>query len=138
MPGQLVGALALVLTLASLPAAAAGASDLGADILACRKISDAGKRLACYDALPDDRPLFEFAGHGSGVTPPFEISGPTRLLYESGDIVMVLYLLDESGAVVRNLHQPGVGAGSFVIEHPGRYHVQVNATGSWQISLSRQ
>lgn len=130
MPRRLVGALTLAL------AAPAVASDPAAGLAACRGILEAGERLACYDALSADRTVLEFAGRGGGLSPKFDIVAPTRLRYESADIVMVLYLLDAAGAVVRNLHQPGVGEGSFLIEHPGGYQVQVNATGDWRIWLT--
>lgn len=105
-------------------------------IVACRALTDAAARLACYDALPlSDAPAVEFRGRGGGMTDAFDVTAPQMLTYESDDIVLVAYLLDASGAVVQNLHRAGVGAGQFLIAIPGTYKVQVNATGSWRVTV---
>lgn len=93
-------------------------------------------RLACYDALPVAGQGRTFHGKGSGVTEPFEVIAPVEMHFDSDDAVMVLYLLDDQGRVVRNLHRGGAGAGRHLIEQPGRYHLQVNATGGWTIRLA--
>lgn len=112
-----------------------------ADILAtslgtCRAISDNQTRLACYDALPLPGSGEVFEGKGNGVTPPFDISAPRLLNFESNDAVMIAYLLDDGGRVIQNLHRGGAGRGSYLIETPGRYHLQVNATGGWRMTLT--
>lgn len=105
------------------------------DLTACRTRSDPADRLACYDALAGRLPAVEYRGAGNRVLPPFDITGPTRLVFESSDAIMVVYLLDDSGAVIQNLHQAGAGSGAFLIDAPGRYGLQVNASGGWVIRL---
>ncbi len=115
-------------------AAAAQADGLGA----CRALTEAAARLACYDALPlpDAAAVVEFHGKGGGMTDAFDVTAPQMLTYESDDVVLVAYLLDASGAVVQNLHRAGIGAGQYLIQTPGSYRVQVNATGSWRVAVS--
>lgn len=107
-----------------------------ADLPACRALTDPAARLACYDALPLS-PTTAFQGQGSGMAGPFTITGPQTLEFESDDAILVAYLLDDAtGSVVKNLHHGGAGAGHFLIEAPGRYRVQINASGGWRIRLS--
>lgn len=102
--------------------------------MACREVPEPEARLACYDALTVPADL-EVTGKGSAVTDPFRITEPRLLRFESDDAIMVVYLLDEAGAVVQNLHRGGAGAGEHLIEEPGQYSVQVNATGGWSLRL---
>ena len=107
-----------------------------ADLAACRALSDEGARLACYDALPVPGTT-AFQGKGSGMAGPFSVTDPQMLAFESDDAILVAYLLnDKTGEVVQNLHRGGAGIGHFLIETPGTYRVQVNASGGWRIDLS--
>lgn len=135
MPVQLVKRRNIALALLLVQAAPAGAQDLTAGLMACRSHSGAAARLACYDALPLQAVIRRFQGAGSQVTPSFDITAPTLLQFESMDAIMVIYLLDASGEVVQNLHQAGAGTGSFLMAQPGRYRLQINASGGWRISL---
>lgn len=132
MPGRLVGT---VLAAALVGAGPALARDVEAALAGCRAISAPDGRLACYDALVEPQPLARFSGKGSAVTASFSLAGPARLNFASQDVVMVIYLLDDRGAVVQNLHRAGAGEGSFLIRKPGTYSIQVNATGNWQIEI---
>ena len=67
----------------------------------------------------------------------YRITPMGRTSSTSSDAVMVVYLLNERDEVVQNLHRGGKGEGSYLIEMPGRYHVQVNATGHWKIRVRR-
>lgn len=140
MPAQLVrrrGVILLSGLLAAGPAAFAdGPRDLMRGLIACREIVAAAPRLACYDALSPAIPAISFEGTGNVLTPAFDIAAPSRLFFESRDAVLVIYLLDAgSGAVVQNLHRGGAGEGDFLIEAPGRYAIQINATGGWRIRI---
>ena len=124
----MIGSLLLATCLAA-EAAAGELSD-------CRALSDDRARLACYDALPLPGGTF-FEGQGSGMAGPFTVTGPQMLGFESDDAILVAYLLDgTTGAVVQNLHHGGAGTGHFLIEMPGTYRLQVNASGGWRIELS--
>lgn len=127
----------LVITALLLMAGPASALDLAAGLKACRSEADQARRLDCYDALAGHVPVIEFNGVRNRILPSFEVTAPLRLVFESMDAIMVVYLLDASGAVVQNLHQAGSGSGSFMIEKPGRYGLQVNASGGWQIRLEQ-
>lgn len=120
---------------AGLACAPAQALDLPAALQACRGRTEMAARLTCYDALADRLPGLEFKGAGNRILPPFDISGPTQLVFESSDVIMVVYLLDDKGRVIQNLHQAGAGSGSFLIAQPGRYGLQINASGGWSIRL---
>lgn len=113
----------------------AAATPFGAAFAACRALQPAGARLDCYDALP--MPASEgFRGAGSGMAGPFEVTDPQLMRFRSDDAIFVAYLLDDRGHVVQNLHHGGAGEGAFLIDRPGTYRVQVNATGGWSITLS--
>lgn len=118
---------------------AAGPAGADPGLAACRALAEDAARLACYDALPvaGQGQGRAFHGKGSGMTEPFEVGAPVEMHFDSDDAVMVLYLLDDQGRVVRNLHRGGAGAGRHLIEEPGRYHLQVNATGGWTIRLDQ-
>lgn len=133
MPGRLVGLAAALACAAATPAARA--DDIAAGLLACRDRAEAAARLACYDALAAPRTAIAFDGTGSATTPVFELAAPSRLRFESRDAIMVAYLLGAEGEVVQNLHRGGAGEGSYLIERPGRYSVQVNASGGWRIRI---
>lgn len=91
-------------------------------------------RLACYDSLTVSAEL-EITGKGSAVTDPFTLAAPRLLRFESDDAIMVVYLLNEAGSVVQNLHRGGAGEGRHLIKEPGTYRIQVNATGGWALRL---
>lgn len=112
------------------------AGPLETALRACRALSqDDGARLRCYDALDMRAPAFHLAGHGSALSPPFEVEAHGRLVFESTDVIFVAYLLDAQGRVVQNLHHGGAGTGMFEIAAPGRYQVQINASGGWRVWL---
>ncbi len=113
------------------------AAAFGSSFAACRAMQEDTARLACYDALPMPRTdTAEFRGAGNGMAGPFDVTGPQMMRFRSDDAIFVAYLLDENGQVVQNLHHGGAGEGAFLIERPGTYRVQVNATGGWAITLS--
>lgn len=116
-------------------AAPATAAPLEQALAACRALSDTGARLSCYDRLPLADEGRTFTGKGSGVTERFLIEAPQVLSFDTDDAVMVLYLLDENDQVVQNLHRGGAGGGRYLIDRPGTYHVQINATGGWTVRL---
>lgn len=91
-------------------------------------------RLTCYDALMSSVEL-SIDGAGSAVTELFQVTAPRILRFHSSDAIMVVYLLNEAGDVVQNLHRGGAGEGRYLIQHPGLYRVQVNATGGWSLRL---
>lgn len=142
MPGRLVilaaGLAGLAAGLATAQATAQAAA--GTALAACRALPDDRSRLACYDALPLSPPLpgeTGFQGKGSGMAGPFTISEPRMLGFASDDAILVAYLLDDAtGAVIQNLHHGGAGTGYFLIDRPGTYRVQVNASGGWRIDLT--
>ncbi|MBK4217668.1 hypothetical protein JJJ17_17185 [Paracoccus caeni] len=131
MSGRLV---TLALVLAALPAGAQQ-SELAASIAACRLETETAARLQCYDKLPVRDRRMDIKGFGTYITPPFDLSAPMMLNFESMDAVLVVYLLDSEGEVVQNLHQAGVGINQYAIPRPGRYSVQINASGGWRIWL---
>ncbi len=123
----------LVLTLFLPPPALA--RDLAQDVALCRAIGADAARLACYDRLAAPKAVARFDGNGGAITPLFTLTAPGRLNFTSRDAVMVIYLLDKDGAVVRNLHRAGAGDGTFLIADPGSYSLQINATGAWRVEI---
>lgn len=125
--------IALVAALAAPPA---GAEGLKQAMETCRTLTQAAERLACYDRLPAVVPSAVFTGFGNGVTAPFGIAAAQVLRIESADIIMVGYLLREDGSVALNLHKGGQGVLETLIAEPGRYSLQINASGAWKAWLS--
>lgn len=111
------------------------AETLAAGLTTCREVVSDAARLACYDGLVPVGQGDRFSGKGSGITPEFTVAAPRLMRFDSSDVIMVVYLLNEAGAVVQNLHRGGAGGGAFLIETPGRYHVQVNASGAWSVTV---
>lgn len=102
----------------------------------CRTQEQAAERLACYDRLPVAVAGKVFTGFGNGLTAPFRIETVEVLRIESADIIMVGYLLREDGSVALNLHKGGQGTLETLIAEPGRYSLQINASGAWKAWLS--
>lgn len=102
----------------------------------CAGIAAATRRLACYDDLALKRVAPSFEGRLGARTESFEVATPTLLRFESDDVIMVVYLLDEKGEVFQNLHRGGRGLGEYEIRRLGSYSLQVNASGSWRIWLT--
>lgn len=100
---------------------------------ACRNLDDAKARLACFDAaiVKLNAPTFE--GRLGLTTEPFQISGPTQLRYQSDGVIFVLYLKDEHGNVLQNLHIGGGGEGTYIIASRGTYALQINGSESWRV-----
>lgn len=119
----------LALLLAGAPAQA---SD---EVLACRGIPEAGLRLSCYDALAARLAPPRFSGQRSAVTEPFTLSTPHLIRFRSEGVIFVLYLMDEAGNVIQNLHLGGGGEGQYRIEKPGTYHLRINGAEGWRIWL---
>ncbi|MEO0959240.1 MAG: hypothetical protein AAFW01_19000 [Pseudomonadota bacterium] len=134
MPVRLVRAAPLVATIMLL--AGAGPEDLEAGLARCATLAPDAERLACFDELAKRSVAHVYAGKGGGTTAPFSVDAPRLLHFESGDVIMVATLLREDGTVAQNLHLGGRGTGRHLIEEPGTYRVQVNASGSWRIWLT--
>ena len=65
----------------------------------------------------------------------FTLDVPTRLRYRSQGVIFVLYVLNERGEVLQNLHLGGAGDGDYLIAEPGRYSLQIDGSARWQIWL---
>ncbi len=110
--------------------------DLVARLEHCAANPEPGRRLACYDALALNRVEPAFEGRLGSRTESFEVAVPTLLRFESDDVILVVYLLDEEGEVFQNLHRGGRGLGEYEIRRLGTYSLQVNASGSWRVWLT--
>lgn len=99
----------------------------------CRKTSSEDERLSCYDALAKKNAPPDYSGKHSFKTPTFILSRPHRLRYQSEGVIFVLYLLDDKGNVLQNLHIGGGGEDSFVIKNPGTYALHINGSKTWRI-----
>ena len=137
------GLLALavsLLALGSKSAAGAAARDdetagLAGALQQCRKLVDESRRLACYEQLARDNAPADYSGRLGFRTPVFTLDAPTRLRYRSQGVIFVLYVLNERGEVLQNLHLGGGGDGDYVIAEPGRYRLQIDGSARWQIWL---
>jgi len=133
-----IPAVALVL---SLPPLAALANDPGAEgsvraaFAKCRIVEDDRERVRCYDRLAAQLSPPWFQGRLTAQTDPFSINQPTTLRFESDGPIFVMYLKDEAGRTLQNLHIGGGGMATYLIEKPGTYSLQVSGSETWRIWL---
>lgn len=118
----------------------AGSADIAAEQLArdlqsCRAKADSGERLACYDDIAQRNAPPLYYGKLGFKTKPFTIDRPHLLRFRSDGVIFVLYLLDEKGDVVQNLHIGGGGEDTYLIEKPGTYSLQIDGSARWKIWL---
>lgn len=107
--------------------------DLKRAFVACREMTEAAEKLACYDRLADRLTPPTFQGRLTLQTELFEIDRPTRLRFESDGVIFVMYLKDERGDVVQNLHIGGGGEDSYLIDKPGKYSLHINGAEGWRV-----
>ena len=110
-------------------------ADLAGALQKCRKLADESRRLACYERLARNNAPADYSGRLGFRTPVFTLDAPTRLRYRSQGVIFVLYVLNERGEVLQNLHLGGGGDGDYVIPRPGRYRLQIDGSARWQIWL---
>lgn len=109
-----------------------------ASLQACRDIADGGQRLDCYDALAGRSSAPKFAGRLTATTERFTITRPHVLRYESDGPIFVMYLKNDAGEVLQNLHIGGGGQQTYVISDPGTYFLTVSGSETWRIWLDPQ
>lgn len=137
------GLRVVVFALLLLRAAGAAAGELTAKqnedlvqaLQTCRATSDQSLRLACFDEIARRNAPPRFSGKLGVRTQPFVLDRPHVLRFRSDGVIFVLYLLDEKGAVVQNLHIGGAGEDSYLIESPGTYSLQIDGSAEWRIWL---
>ncbi len=134
-------AILLVVLAAALVPHTALAGDPAADgairkaFARCRGVEDDRERVRCYDKLAALLSPPRFQGRLTMQTDPFAIEAPTVLRFESDGPIFVMYLKDDRGDIVQNLHIGGGGAATYLIEKPGTYSLQINGAESWRIWL---
>lgn len=136
---KLIAAAVLLLsTTATALGQAVEIEGLRRDFQACHAIADAKMRLPCYDAMVTkiEKPTFE--GKLSEELPFFKVDHATMLRYQSDGPIFVMYLKDEKGAIVQNLHIGGGGESTFLITKPGTYNLQVSGTDTWRVWVEPQ
>jgi len=126
-----------VLTLATRPAAGDRRfeEDLKRAFAECRAIVEQTQKLACYDRIADRLTQPTFQGRLTLQTDVFELDRPTRIRFESDGVIFVMYLKDERGEVLQNLHIGGGGEASHVVEKPGKYSLLINGAETWRVWL---
>lgn len=109
--------------------------DLRGALQECRAELQEVERLACYDLLAKKNAPPDYAGKLGFRTPQFALANPTRLRFRSQGVIFVLYVLNERGDVLQNLHLGGGGEGDYLIREPGRYSLQIDGSARWEIWL---
>lgn len=105
---------------------------------ACRTIAEDRERLACYDRIAARGASPRFSGRLTATTERFTVSRPTMLRYESDGPIFVMYLKNDAGEVLQNLHIGGGGQQTFLIEQTGTYFLTVSGSETWRIWLDPQ
>jgi hypothetical protein len=124
--------LALSLCCAAGPGLARTVTDT---LLSCRAVVPPSERLACYDALARQQAPPRFQGSHNAVTELFTLDRPHRLRFRSEGVIFVLYLMNASGEVIRNLHIGGAGEDDHLIDKPGVYQLRIHGAEGWRIWL---
>lgn len=101
----------------------------------CRSIETERERLQCYDDVAKRNVPPTFEGKLGFKTKPFHIDRAHLLRFRSQGVIFVLYLFDEQGNVLQNLHVGGGGEDSYLIESAGTYSLQIDGSARWQIWL---
>lgn len=127
--------LSLALSTAAFASVSAVMDNAARAMQGCLAVTDADRRLACYDQAAQRFAPPTFAGRLSQTTKKFTISQPHRLRYHSEGVIFVLYLKQADGKVVKNMNLGGGGTGSYLIARPGTYFLQVNGSAKWKIWL---
>lgn len=111
------------------------AADESLSLQGCRAIVEADARLACYDAVAGKLSPPRFSGRLTATTDRFTIGVPHVLRYESDGPIFVMYLKNDAGDVLQNLHIGGGGQQQYVIEEPGTYFLTISGSETWRIWL---
>ncbi|MCG8324926.1 MAG: hypothetical protein MI673_05370 [Thiotrichales bacterium] len=101
----------------------------------CREIVTDKERLNCYDITARRFAPPTYKGRLGTITEPFDIQTPHRLRFRSSGVIFVLYLRDENGEVLQNLHIGGQGEDEYIIREPGRYSLKIHGSAGWEIWL---
>ncbi|MDJ0514048.1 MAG: hypothetical protein QNJ62_11460 [Methyloceanibacter sp.] len=101
----------------------------------CRQEPNSERRLRCYDEVAAKNAPPTYAGKLGYTTEPFTLDRPHLLRFRSQGVVFVLYVLDQHGQVVQNLHIGGGGEDTYLIDKPGTYSLQIDGSSRWQIWL---
>lgn len=109
--------------------------EIVAALHSCRALVEPEARLRCYDNVARHNSPPRFAGKLGMRTGLFRIDRPSILRFRSDGVIFVLYLLDENGSVVQNLHIGGAGEDTYLIEKPGTYSLQIDGSAEWRIWL---
>lgn len=135
-------ALLSTLALSGFSAAAAAANDAGHELskalAACHGTADTQERLKCYDAIALLASPPKFSGRLTATTDRFTITTPHVLRYESDGPIFVMYLKNDAGDVLQNLHIGGGGQERYVIAEPGTYFLTISGSETWRIWLDPQ
>lgn len=102
---------------------------------ACRSVAEDRERLACFDRLAARLAPPSFSGRLTATTDRFTVSTPTMLRYESDGPIFVMYLKNDAGDVLQNLHIGGGGQERYVIEQPGTYFLTISGSETWRVWL---
>ena len=101
----------------------------------CYALADQKERLACYDKAAQRFVKPTYKGRLGMVTEPFNLKTSHRLRFRSYGVIFVLYLRDEQGRVLQNLHIGGGGEDEYVIKNPGTYSLKIHGSARWEVWL---
>lgn len=77
-----------------------------------------------------------FSGSGGKNTRPFEVDGRWEIQWDAEGSIFQLYLYSADGSLLGvPANQQGPGRGSSFQPRGGRYYLQVNAIGAWEIRI---
>ncbi len=149
---KLLAVLVLCLVAAGLPGPAA--AQVEQDLQRCRDNPDPFRRLTCYDDIVDalygppaggprygggtgyPEAIVEYAGDGQKLTPPFSISGPWEVHWQSDGNQFQIFLSDSLGNFIQLLvDQQGGGSGVSPIPQAGTYTLNISADGPWSLAI---
>lgn len=80
--------------------------------------------------------IAEFTGNGGRNTNPFTVNQPWKVTWNANGDIFQLYLMDMNGEMIAlPANQSGSGQGSSFQVEKGKYYFQVNAIGTWKITI---
>jgi hypothetical protein len=86
-------------------------------------------------AIHGDQILRTFEGSDAHTTRPFEVTGPWEIQWDAHGSLFQIFLFGEDGNFIGVPANGSGGTGSAYQPRGGRFYLQMNATGAWEVRI---
>lgn len=88
-----------------------------------------------FPAAAAERLIAEYSGKGMRATRPFEVHGQWEARWVGKGRSFGYYLRRADGKLVDIVNQVGPGPGSSFFPKPGKYYLDIDASGEWKVRI---